>query len=256
MEKTGYIEITIKGKRGNIELSPDNYDIREIRALLENVEDLIVQGEKKDRPTISYEISEGTVRHKFKTTIQTIIAFSAILTQINKLSSIDFLDYPTARVIEDFQKNAVGKDLSFTINTSVNPSQNLRIDKTTNFRLTESVWVDSEFYFYGKITNMGGKDKANIHLVTEESGTIIIQTPKKVLEEMENNPMYKTYGIRAIGKQNSTTGEIDRNSLKFIEIVIYQPKYDENYLKNLRDKAMKNWLGTISPDSWLQQIRS
>ncbi len=32
-------------------------------------------------------------------------------------------------------------------------------------------------------------------------------------------------------------------------------KYDEEYLKNLRDKAKKSWLGNINPDEWLKKIR-
>jgi len=38
MEKTGYIEIKIKGLKGNLELSPDNYDIREVIGILEQAE--------------------------------------------------------------------------------------------------------------------------------------------------------------------------------------------------------------------------
>jgi len=32
-------------------------------------------------------------------------------------------------------------------------------------------------------------------------------------------------------------------------------KYNEQYLKELRAKAKKNWLGKIDPDKWLKQIR-
>lgn len=39
---------------------------------------------------------------------------------------------------------------------------------------SESIWVDAEFYFYGKITNMGGKNKANIHISTEVYGSLIV----------------------------------------------------------------------------------
>lgn len=35
----------------------------------------------------------------------------------------------------------------------------------------------------------------------------------------------------------------------------YQPKYDELYLKHLRNKAKKSWLGKIDPDNWLKEIR-
>ena len=85
---------------------------------------------------------------------------------------------------------------------------------------------------------------------------MIIQTPISFLEHYNENLLYKTFGIRATGKQHSETGEIDTSTLTFIELVYYQPKYDEQYLKSLRDKAKKSWLGGINPDNWLKDIRA
>ena len=53
MEKTGSIEIKITGLKGNLDLTPENYDIRELMAMLENAESLIFPGDKRNRPTIS-----------------------------------------------------------------------------------------------------------------------------------------------------------------------------------------------------------
>ncbi len=254
MEKNGHIEIRINGSIGNVELKPNNYDIREILSVLEHAESLLFPNEKKERPTISYQLEEGSVRHIFKTSIQTIIGFNAILAQINNSQSIDFLESTTARAIESFQNTAIKKNYYFTINTSIQETNELSIDKTTKFYRTEAIWSDAEFYFYGKVTNAGGKDKANIHVVTEELGSIRIETPQEILENLEDNILYKSFGIRVIGKQHSETGEIDKSTLKFIELIDYSPKYDENYVKELRKKAM-NWLNTINPEEWLSEIR-
>lgn len=255
MEKIGYIQIRITGSKGNIELSPDNYDIREIISILENAENLLYPGDKKDRPSITYKIEEGSVRHILKTSIQYIIGFNAIIGQVNQSQNIDFLDLSTAKALENIQDMAAKRDYSFTINTSIDKSNEVKIDRTTRFYRTESVWAEAEFYFYGKVTNAGGKDRANIHIYTDELGTVRIETPITFLEKYEDNLLYKTFGIRAIGKQHSETGEVDKSTLKFLELVEYQPKYDETYLKALRDKAKKSWLGTINPDEWLNQIR-
>lgn len=255
MEKTGFIQIRITGSKGNLELSPDNYDIREIISILENAENLLYPGDKKDRPPITYKIEEGSVKHIFKTSIQYIIGFNAVLGQINQVQNIDFLDLSTARALENIQDIAAKKDYVFLIKTSIDNSNEVKIDRTTRFYRTEAVWVDAEFYFYGKVTNAGGKDKANIHILTEESGLIRIETPISFLEEYEDNLLYKNFGIRAIGKQHSETGEFDKSTLKFIELVYYQPTYDEKYLQSLREKAKKSWLGSINPDEWLKQIR-
>ena len=63
MDKIGYIEIKISGSKGNLNLTPDNYDIREIISILENAENLLFPTDKRERPTISYKIEEGSVKH-------------------------------------------------------------------------------------------------------------------------------------------------------------------------------------------------
>lgn len=255
MEKIGYIQIRITGSKGNLELSPDNYDIREIISILENAENLLYPGDKKDRPAITYKIEEGSVRHILKTSIQYIIGFNAVIGQVNQSQNIDFLDLSTAKALENIQDMAAKRDYAFTINTSIDNSNEVKIDRTTRFYRTESVWAEAEFYFYGKVTNAGGKERANIHIYTDELGTVRIETPIAFLEKYEDNLLYKTFGIRAIGKQHSETGEVDKSTLKFLELVEYQPRYDETYLKALRAKAKKSWLGSINPDEWLKQIR-
>ena len=249
-----YIEIKVSGTKGNIELKPDTFDIKEVISIIEQAEKLLFPGEKKERPLISYKLEEGSVRNIFRTSMQTIIGFSAVLGQVQTSQTIDFLELNTAKAIESFQETAVKKDYSFEISTSVNETAKLKIDSLTNFYRTTEHWAEAEFYFYGKITNAGGKDKANIHLVVEELGTVIIQTPQQFLAEREENLLYKTFGIRTKGKQNTETGELDRSSLTFLDLIDYNKKYDEIYLKNLRNKA-KEWLGKIDPDEWLKDIR-
>jgi len=255
VEKIGFIEISITGSKGNLDLSPDNYDIREIITILENAENLLYPGDKRDRPNISYKIEEGSVKHILKTSIQYIIGFNAIIGQVNQVQNIDFLDLGTAKAFENIQEIATKRNYVFSIKTSLDNTNEVRVDRTTPYYRTEAIWVDAEFYFYGKITNAGGKGKTNLHILTDE-GSFIVQTPLSFFENLEENIIHKRpYGIRATGKQHSETGEIDTSTLKFIELVDYQPKYDEIYLKALRDKAKKSWLGGIDPDKWLKEIR-
>lgn len=254
MERTGYIEIMIKGLKGNLELTPDNYDIRELLGVLEQTENLLFPGEKKDRPVISYSQKPGSVRHFFQTGMQTIIGFTAVLSQISSFQNIDFLELNTARAIEAFQDSAIRKDYIICIKTSLPGSTELKIDKTTKYYRTSTVWADAEFYFYGKVTNAGGKDRVNIHIMTDDLGIIRIETPQPVLENLEGNILYKSFGVRASGKQNTETGEIDRGSLVFIEMIDYSPKYDDDYLQKIRGKA-KTWLRSINPDDWLRELR-
>jgi hypothetical protein len=255
VERTGHIEIRITGTKGNNPLVPANYDIREIRDVLEQAENLLYPFDKKDRPLIAYKMEEGSVKHIFKTSLQYIIGFNAVIGQVAQKQSLDFLDLPTAKALEAFQEMAVKKNYTFDIQTSEEESNTLHIDKSTRFVTNHALWIDAEFYFYGRITSLGGKERANIHVATEDRGVVIIQTSKDYLEQLEDNLLYKTYGIRAVGKQHSETGELDTTSLRFLELIDYNPIYEEEYLKKLRDKAKNNWQPGEDPDAWLRNLR-
>lgn len=254
MEKIGELEIQVVGKFGKLDLTPDNYDIRQILILLENVEDLLYPNATKNRPLITYKIGEGSVRNLFKTPVQYIIGFSAILSQIKETQSIDFLDLKTARALENIQVLSQQKNYHFEFRTSIKNEVELSINPGTNYFRTESSWVDAEFYFYGILTNAGGKTKANIHLDTLDYGILTIETSKDYLEGKEENFLYKKFGVRVMGKQDSKTGEIDTKSLSLIEIIDYNPKYDDNYLNSLIKKAKESWKG-VNTDDWLNDIR-
>ncbi|MVM40177.1 hypothetical protein GO730_25320 [Spirosoma sp. HMF3257] len=255
MDKTGFIEIRITGTKGNLDLTPDTYDVREVIAVLEQVEGLLFPADKKDRPTISYQIQGGSVRHIFKTAVQYIIGFNALIGLISQRQDIDFLESATAKSFEELQEIAIQRAYTLNIRTSEPNSNELLIDRTTKFYRTEAVWAEAEFYLYGRVTNAGGKDRANIHIQTDDYGLVIIKTPISVLEHLEGNILYRTFGVRVIGRQHTETGELDRSDIRFVELIDYHPTYDEDYLQSLRSKAKKKWLGSIEPDAWLRELR-
>lgn len=254
MTKVANIEIRVKGKIGQFDLSPDNYDVREIGSILKNIEDLLYPTNKKDRPIISYDIQEGSVRHIFKTSSQAVIGFTAVLMQIQQTVSIDFLELKTAQAIENMQLLSYQKNYEIEINTSTNEETALFISPSTQFIRTDTIWADVELYFYGTVTNAGGKSKANIHIDTEEFGLLTFNTNKDFIREREENILYKKFGVRALGKQNIDTGEFDKSSLTLLELVDYSPKFDESYLNSLIERASVNWKG-VDPDVWLRDIR-
>lgn len=254
MDKTGEIEIKVTGSKGNMDLSPDNFDIFEITSILQQMEDMLYPNNKKDRPIISYDIERGSIRNIFRTGIQAIIGFNAVLLQIDKSKTIDFLELKTAKAIEGIQELAYKKDYAFEVKTSLSESFSLNINANTRYLRTEHLWIDAEFYLYGMLTNAGGKSKANIHLDTEDFGSITIETPKEYLKEKEENLLYKKFGVRVVGKQNKDTGEMDRSNLKLIELINYDPEYDEEYLSSLVGKAKGKWTG-VNADEFLSDFR-
>lgn len=256
MERIGYLEIKVVGKKGNLELTPETYDIKDIISVLENAENLLFPGNKKERPTISYDIQEGSVKHILKTSLQAIIGFNALLIQIHGSNySIDFLESPTAKAFESFQDSAKKQGVAFEISTSVKDSGRVTIDQNTAFIRSEEIWADAEFYFYGIVTDFGGKTEPNLHLDTKEFGLLKVKSNRQMLGDYESNPLYKPYGIRATGKQNIHNGEIDKSTLKLVEIIDYDRNYKEDYIAGLIQKATVSWEGVGDADEWLAEMR-
>lgn len=254
MDQRGTIEIRVSGSKGNLELSPDVYDIKEIVQIFDAVESILFSGNKKQRPEISYSIESGSVRHIFKTSFQTIVATSAVLASVLKTGSIDKLDLPTARAIEKLQADAISKNYEFAITTSEWQDGEFRITPQTHYLRSSDIWVDAEIYLYGTLTDAGGKDKSNIHLDTKEYGQVTIDSDKEYLKNIQENLLYKEFGVRAKGKQSLATREIDLSSLKLISLQGYRPVYDENYLDGLIAKASKSW-ADVDVDSFISDLR-
>lgn len=254
MDKQGLIEIHIVGVKGNNQLTPNNFDIKEIRSLLENIEDMLYPNNKKDRPEITYSIESGSVRNIFKTSMQAVVTFSAVMTLVNQSGSIDGLELPTARAIEKIQEVARKTDYTFEFKTSNDKESILTVSSATNYHRTTDLWVDAELYFYGTLTNAGGKDKSNIHLDTNEIGSIIISADKDFLKNEEKNLLYKEYGVRVLGKQNVETGEIDKMALKLLGLIDYSPKFNEAYISSLISKVGDRF-NDVDVDDWISEIR-
>lgn len=253
MNALGVVEIHIEGKVGAQNLSPALVDIDEIREILVEVSDLLFPTEKRSqRPAISYEISEGSVRHRFRTLMQTVIGFGAVIAQVGAEGHIDFLHEKTATALESLQRLAREKDYVVTLLAN---QQSLRIDRTTHYERQEQVWVDTEFYLYGELINAGGKSNPNIHLDTKEHGTLRIAVDKDYLKQGEKNMLYRKFGVRATGRQNLNTFEMDPNSLQFVELLDHDAEYSQSYLDALLQRAAPAWADVADTDAWLEELR-
>ncbi len=248
-EQKDYIDIHISGKNGEIPLIPANYDISELKDILTYAENLLFPNTPRTvRPIISYEMKEGSVIHRFWTSLQGVVTFAAVMSMVSETGSLDGLDLKTAEAVESIQKIAREKDYTIEFSSSRSSETSLSITAQTDFKRTEKVWVESEFYFYGQVQSAGGKTDAAIKIEVKGKGLLTIATEKDMLEGLEKNLLYHNCGVRAKGRQNIDTGEIDRHSLVLVSLVDYEPKFDENYLNKLIKKAASTFEGVDSEE--------
>ena len=255
MSKKESITIQVTGKIGQKNISPDLFDISDVRNLMNEFENMLFPGSKRGRPHISYKIEGGSVQNIFITSRQEVVGFSALLADVQKQKSLDILEHKSALAFENLQKNSDKTNLTYEITTSVSEeAPPFIISSHTAWKRTEESWGDAEFYIYGEITDAGGKINSNIHVDTNEYGILSIATDKFTLKKKEENMLYRKFGIRVKGKQHLQTGEMDTKSLHLIELINIQKKYDQDYLESLIDQATPRWKG-IDADGWLEELR-
>lgn len=252
-QNKGQVTIHIEGQYGAEKLTPDNYDITLMQSVLGYAITLLDLDRRKERPVTTFHVETGSVSNVFTTSKQKAVEFASVLALVVGSSSIDQLDARTAVAFEDLQKFAIQNNFNLDISSSESKEHIVHITPTSYFRRTENLWADAEVYYYGTIVDAGGKKKSNIHLDTKD-GVIMIDADKEILTNISGNPLYRKFGVRAMAKQNIISGDIDRSSLKLIEIIEFEPKFDMAYLEKKIEASTPVWSG-IDADKFLHEIR-
>lgn len=248
------LEIKIQGKRNDEPLTPATYDIRELKELLEHV-DLLMDRKGDKESLVSLEMREGSVVSSFMAPRSKVVTLQDVFDQLSEGFSISGMPDSVVKVLKFLQTKAKQKDWSFGLTTSLDEGSELVIDRNTRFEEDIDVWVDSEFHLYGKITNAGGKNTSNVHLETEEYGLLTITMDMSMLADFEGNMLYKHFGIRASGKENIQTGAMDKQSLRGLEIIYYDPTYNEEAMSERIKRSTPHWADVDDSIEWLRNLR-
>lgn len=252
VEEQGYIELRITNRDNS--LKPQDVDINEVKEFISDVENFLYPNrkEKLNRPHISYNIEEGSAKHKFFLPISAVLFFNALTSEISKRNNIDFLEYKRQAVIDKFQKLAIEEGYTIEFNNSTSNEHSLIIDYNTNFEMIAPRTYESEFYLYGEIYQEGGK-KPNLHINTKEYGNLTISATKEQIMDGEKKT-YKPYGIKVKGKKSLENNSL--TDLKLIEFIQYKPVFNKTLLQKVMEKASVNWNKISNIDAWLDDIKA
>jgi hypothetical protein len=255
MDNLGHIAITITGKTSEGNLNPKDIDISETKEFLNDVETLLFpsKAEKEERPKVSYEVMEGSVKNIFFIPAAKAIMFTALMTEVGKRGSVDLLESKAAAIIDKWQRKSYSTGREYAISSSVSPEKAfVNINKDSQFIAPQTDWVNTSLYLYGKIFEEGGLNKVNLHILTDRYGKLVVDATEDQLTSGANK-LFQFYGLWVKGKQNLQSGTL--KDLVLIDFLTYQAEYDELALTKLIDKASENWKKVKNKDLWLTDIR-
>lgn len=252
VEEQGYIELRVTNKDNS--LSTKDIDINEVKDFISDVESFLYPNrkEKQNRPHISYDLDEGSAKHKFFLPISAVLFFNALTAEISKRDNIDFLEYKRQYIIDKFQKKAIKEDYVIEFNNSISKESSLVIDYTTNFEMIAPTFYESEFYLYGEIYQEGVKNP-NLHISTKKYGNLTVSATKEQIMDGEKKT-YKPYGIKVLGKKSFEDDSL--TDLVLVDFIQYKPVFNKSLLEKVIEKASTNLNKITNVDAWLDDIKA
>ncbi|MDP5169578.1 MAG: hypothetical protein NWR72_04985 [Bacteroidia bacterium] len=256
MLQTGTFVIHIEGQRSGKPLGMDSLDVKDWIDSLQYGTDLLFPEGGKNRPQVSPQVEEGSIKFLFVTAIAAVIQVHALLSKINQTKELGILPQKQIKAIRYFANLARKESLQITLGDTTSLHQGLFLDKNTEFQPDNSAWIQVEPIVWGKVINIGGKTNPNIHLETKEFGTLIIQSSEEELADQKKNRLYHPQQLQIQISQHAHTGEYDSSSARLIKFIDYdEAESNDQYLDRLIEAGSSAWADVQDPDLWLLQQR-
>ncbi|MCL2808065.1 MAG: hypothetical protein FWD27_07940 [Coriobacteriia bacterium] len=178
---------------------------------------------------------------------------------INTSGNLDEIDSNRAKVIAELQDKARSNpNRTYTISDTSDrkriDGKSIVISNKSDYRKTlEDQWVQTETYIYGKVFDIGGKTKSNVHLTLENGSTVKLDADAGLLADDSENRLYKEQLVRVKAEQNLRTKEYRKETLVSFEK--YAPHFDEAEYQKLSAKVKSVWADVSDIVSWVEEAR-
>lgn len=218
----------------------------------------LIQGDysRSEIGQLSVSIKEGSV--KLVSLVPVIVAASLHqdLAGLAGSADLDAISPKRAEVIENWQARAAkeGSKRRYDMLAEVEGESPARlvVSRETHYRhLQRDSWVHAEKYLTGRVVDLGGKTKPNVHLVLSSGESVKIEATEAQLEGADY--LYKTMTLNVSVKEHIRNGDI--RHARLIDVVKPLKEVDEDKLKSLWRRGKEAWAGISNPTEWVEQLR-
>ena len=237
------------------EVSPDVFDIKQAKTLINEIDKFIEAGLDSKREPIGILIEDGSWKAVLLVPLFLAIPIQADIEAI-EVGEFDRVHPIRREVVSTWQKKYKNTNLNIEIGTKEKPSI-LKINKDTNFEV-QDIRVETEDLLYGFLENLGGATP-NFHLrITEGSTTrsATISASKEVIMKLQKEvPLYdQEIGVEVLVQENIKTGEM--RDFKYQSHHFYSPKIDPIAFQQTIASGTKAWANVPNATEWVKAHRS
>jgi hypothetical protein len=176
------------------------------------------------------------------------------LDQIKQSESLDHIDPKRAVIVEHWQAAARQFPHRRYAVGEVQRKPLMLVNAQSNFRrVAEDAWVVVEKYLHGRVVDLGGKTKANVHLELENGATITVASSQDTLAKEDRNRLYRPALLHITAEENLSSGEL--RNLHLLAFADYDPAYDEGAFNRMVERGTIAWADAGDASEWIERLR-
>lgn len=256
MSEDATIEFLLRGKVDGRDITPRSIGLSQFNEFNQQVEAFIAGSQRLKLDEVHVDIAEGSYLLR---TVLPAVVLAAVEPDLKLMARQDVLgemDPRRAEVVQKWQARAkANADYSYEVRPKSGTLPRVRIGGDTDYRIGEIVpWVAVEKYLFGDVVDMGGVQKANIHLKLARSGkTLLVGTSQGYLRDQLENRLYHKALLHVRAQQHHRTGDL--RNVQLISFVDYQPAYNEEALERFAARGSEAWADVPDAAQWVREVR-
>jgi hypothetical protein len=256
MSEATSIEFVLHGKVEGQEITPRTIGLSQFNEFNQQVEVFIGGSQRLKLDQVHIEISQSSYLLR---TILPAVVLSNLEPDLKLMARQDVLgelDIRRAEVVQKWQARAkANPDLSYEVRPKGEGLPKVRVSHHSDYRVGEVVpWVAVDKYLFGQIVDMGGTQKANVHLKLDKGGrTVLVGASQGYLREQVENRLYHKALLHVRAEQHFRTGDL--RNIQLISFVDYHPAYNEEALDRFATQGAQAWADVPDAAQWVRGVR-
>jgi hypothetical protein len=239
-----------------VAITPRTIGLSQFNEFNQQVESFIAGREKLKLDQVHVAVEEGSyvLRAFLPAVVATII--NTDLQLLAREDSLGEIDPRRAEVLQKWQARAkTNPDQVYEVRPKEQGLPQLRIAPNTDFRTGDVIpWVAVEKFLFGQVLDMGGAQRANIHLRLAKGGRVLlVNASQGYLRDQVENRLYHKALLHVRAEQHFRTGDL--RNIQLISFVDYRPGYNEEALERFADKGAEAWADIPDAAAWVRELR-
>lgn len=260
----------LKGQRNGSPISPDTWDVAELKRFIGEVEDLLrpeasTATERAEEPiTLRYEegsaqLRTRTSRSRQERTLHLVQALNPARTQNAEGNTmvgvrLEALLPKQRRVLHTwFQQAQAFGDVYQVIDPQHGDQPVLTVDRfTTLIEAEEDLWLPTELYLSGRVLSLGGVNKTGLTIEVGQQHYKVAASEQQ-LAQQETNLVYHEVVLRVKAERQYKTGTL--RNLELGQFVRYAPTFEVASHAKATREVSKAFAGVDDLTGWVAQLR-